>query len=751
MRLTSPHTLSLPRTKQTSSRSATTSPFISNMSSKNDFMWLDWIQNGQTTTHTVDERPSNGQTQPMESTPLVQHRHPKRQKCKRLKKMVKLCVIGTLMAVVVVTSIVFAFHPESSEEPHFLVVSHGQPAVLSISDEHVYPYLFARVSGPFTQTGHVNHSVTIWIRDESQSRVLSSHTLYVKWPYRMDTLKGHLYMEDEPHKLTFETGEMTGKNKSWSFVVVSTEEQPIVLALAYHGSAASRQVAIICAGLILIFVYILIVFELVHRTVAAMIGSQMALMVLAVLNQRPTLETVVSWIDYQTICLLFGMMTIVAIFSGSGFFDYIALKSYKLAKGQVWPLITMLCLFSGIVSAFLDNVTTILLMTPVTIRLCQVLNLEPTNILIAEVLFSNIGGTATAVGDPPNVIIVSSRHIRSQNINFSVFTLHLSIGIVFCMISGYIMLRIMYRNLNLQNVDSQKVAELKHEAEVWRITANRVPAISAEESAVQELLLQKATAVEEEIDMLKLEHKKSGDDTWKEQLETLEQKYRITDKPLLIKSSVVLGSVILCFFTYSFVSNVHIEIGWIAVLGAVWLIVLTDVQKLEFLLEKIEWATLLFFAALFILMEALKELGLMQFIADHACDLIRKVPEQHQLLVAIIVILWVSAVASSFIDNIPFTTAMIPVVLNLGVDPDLNLSLSPLVWSLAMGACLGGNGTLIGASANVVCAGLAEQHGYRISFNHFFKFGFPMMIVTVFTAMTYLIICHAAIGWNGPT
>jgi Na+/H+ antiporter NhaD/arsenite permease-like protein len=575
-----------------------------------------------------------------------------------IKKIGKVMVVAVLVSIAIVSSAVFAFHPEAKNAPHFMVVSKGQPVVLDISSEHVYPYIFASVSGPFTQSGHENHSITIAIKAEN-GQVLATQKLFVQWPYETDASKGKLYLEDERLKLTYEVGRRVSNNASWHFLVKSTEEQPIILTLLYHGSSVSKTVEIICAALILVFVYVLIIFELVHRTVAAMIGAQLALMVLAVLNQKPTLETVVGWIDYHTVCLLFGMMTIVAIFSSSGFFDYIALMTYRLAKGQVWPLLTMLCLFSGVVSAFLDNVTTILLLTPVTVRLCQVLNLEPTNILIAEVMFSNIGGTATAVGDPPNVIIVSSRGIRAQNITFSIFTLHLSIGIMFCMIAGYITLRLMYRNLRLQNTDSLEVSELKYESEVWRMTAARVPAMSAEENTVRELLLQKAKAVEEEIERRKIEHKKYATDMWKEKLPSLEQKYQIKDKPLLVKSSFVLAAVILCFFTYSFIEHMHIDIGWIAVLGALLLIILADVQKLELLLEKIEWATLLFFAALFILMESLKELGLMEFIADQASNLIRRVPEEHQLLVAIITILWVSAIASSFVDNIPFTTAMV--------------------------------------------------------------------------------------------
>ena len=201
-------------------------------------------------------------------------------------------------------------------------------------------------------------------------------------------------------------------------------------------------------------------------------------------------------------------------------------------------------------------------------------------------------------------------------------------------------------------------------------------------------------------------------------------------------------------------------------MGAVCLLVLADFADIETILHRVEWATLIFFAALFALMEGLQELGLISFIGDQVLALITGLPVSSQLPVAIILVLWVSAFASSFIDNIPFTTAMIPIVLQLGEV----LPLYPLVWSLAFGACLGGNGTLIGASCNVVAAGIAEQQGYSFSFKDFFKYvfcrvapltfnwffvfhllfrlGFPMMLFSTFLATIYLLLCHWAFGWN---
>lgn len=183
-------------------------------------------------------------------------------------------------------------------------------------------------------------------------------------------------------------------------------------------------------------------------------------------------------------------------------------------------------------------------------------------------------------------------------------------------------------------------------------------------------------------------------------------------------------------------------------LGAIWLLVLADVQDFEIILHRVEWATLLFFAALFVLMEALANLQLIDYIGEQTALLIKSVPEDQRLAVALILVIWVSALASSLIDNIPFTTTMIPVLLNLSQAADVNLPVKPLIFALAMGACLGGNGTLIGASANVVCAGIAEQHGYGFSFMAFFRLGFPMMLVSTTIGMCYLLVIHVVLGWN---
>nr|XP_055218705.1 P protein isoform X5 [Gorilla gorilla gorilla] len=528
-----------------------------------------------------------------------------------------------------------------------------------------------------------------------------------------------------------------------------TQAVPLLMAHQYLRGSVEAQVTIATA--ILAGVYALIIFEIMHRTLAAMLGSLAALAALAVIGDRPSLTHVVEWIDFETLALLFGMMILVAIFSETGFFDYCAVKAYRLSRGRVWAMIIMLCLIAAVLSAFLDNVTTMLLFTPVTIRLCEVLNLDPRQVLIAEVIFTNIGGAATAIGDPPNVIIVSNQELRKMGLDFAGFTAHMFIGICLVLLVCFPLLRLLYWNRKLYNKEPSEIVELKHEIHVWRLTAQRISPASREETAVRRLLLGKVLALEHLLARrLHTFHRQISqeDKNWETNIQELQKKHRISDRILLAKCLTVLGFVIFMFFLNSFVPGIHLDLGWIAILGAIWLLILADIHDFEIILHRVEWATLLFFAALFVLMEALAHLHLIEYVGEQTALLIKMVPEEQRLTAAIVLVVWVSALASSLIDNIPFTATMIPVLLNLSHDPEVGLPAPPLMYALAFGACLGGNGTLIGASANVVCAGIAEQHGYGFSFMEFFRLGFPMMVVSCTVGMCYLLVAHVVVGWN---
>ncbi|KAK9754141.1 putative S-adenosyl-L-methionine-dependent methyltransferase [Popillia japonica] len=545
------------------------------------------------------------------------------------------------------------------------------------------------------------------------------------------------------------------------------------ISLIYDVQPINTDTAVIYAATILVFLYILIIFELVHKTLAAIIASTMSLAVLAALNARPTIGEIISWIDIETLLLLFSMMTLVAIFGETGIFDYLAVVllllfsmmtlvaifgetgifdylavvAYKIAKGRVWTLVNTLCLFTAALSCFLDNVTTALLMTPVTIRLCEMMHLNPVPVLMSMIVYSNIGGAITPIGDPPNVIIASNAAVIKSGVNFSVFTLHMGLGVLFCLIVVYIQFRLMYNVKDLKFDEPNDVQDLKREIEVWKRTAASMASYSKEETVVKNSLIKRTSSLLGKLNRRTSHRSRSGDDHT-ENLKDLEEQYCIRDKSLLIKSIITMSFVIATFFLHSLPEVANLGLAWTAFLGALLLLILRGKDDIDAIVAKVEWGTLLFFASLFILMEALSKLGLIDWIGTQVNDIIMSVGQESRLAVAILIILWVSAGASAFVDNIPLTTMMIRITTSLAENRALGLPLQPLIWALSFGACLGGNGTLFGSSSNIVCAGVAEQHGYKISFMQFMKIGCPIMLSTTCVVTVYLLVSHVIWTWH---
>uniref|UniRef100_G3SCP0 OCA2 melanosomal transmembrane protein n=1 Tax=Gorilla gorilla gorilla TaxID=9595 RepID=G3SCP0_GORGO len=650
-----------------------------------------------------------------------------RLRLSKLRRCVQWLKVTGLFVFVVLCSILFSLYPDQGKLWQLLALSPLENYSVNLSSHVDSTLLQVDLAGALVASGpsrpgreeHIVVELTqadaLGSRWRRPQQVTHNWTVYLN-PRRSE----HSVMSRTFEVLTRETVSISIRAS-----LQQTQAVPLLMAHQYLRGSVEAQVTIATA--ILAGVYALIIFE------------------------RPSLTHVVEWIDFETLALLFGMMILVAIFSETGFFDYCAVKAYRLSRGRVWAMIIMLCLIAAVLSAFLDNVTTMLLFTPVTIRLCEVLNLDPRQVLIAEVIFTNIGGAATAIGDPPNVIIVSNQELRKMGLDFAGFTAHMFIGICLVLLVCFPLLRLLYWNRKLYNKEPSEIVELKHEIHVWRLTAQRISPASREETAVRRLLLGKVLALEHLLARrLHTFHRQISqeDKNWETNIQELQKKHRISDRILLAKCLTVLGFVIFMFFLNSFVPGIHLDLGWIAILGAIWLLILADIHDFEIILHRVEWATLLFFAALFVLMEALAHLHLIEYVGEQTALLIKMVPEEQRLTAAIVLVVWVSALASSLIDNIPFTATMIPVLLNLSHDPEVGLPAPPLMYALAFGACLGGNGTLIGASANVVCAGIAEQHGYGFSFMEFFRLGFPMMVVSCTVGMCYLLVAHVVVGWN---
>jgi Na+/H+ antiporter NhaD/arsenite permease-like protein len=430
------------------------------------------------------------------------------------------------------------------------------------------------------------------------------------------------------------------------------------------------------ATFILLAIYVIIALEWLHRTLAALLGATLMLFISYTLGVFDSSYFILSFedamhaMDMNVVFLLLGMMIIVGVSKKTGMFQWLAYKSYAIARGNVFVLAVLFMWITAVVSAFLDNVTTMLLMIPVTIEIAQTLEINPITLLIPEVFASNVGGTATLIGDPPNILIGSY-----AGLTFGQFVINLSLICIICMVVTAIYYVFWYKKGFLQ-------------AEVKDV---------------------------------------------KNTIATLREEYRITDRKLLLLCLGFLGFTIFLFVVHG---ALHMEPSVAALTGAMLLLVFSGVDIVEMLEHEVEWPTLVFFMALFMVIAGAEETGLIQFIAEFVRDM-----SGGSLTAAIIMVLWVSAIASAFIDNIPFTATMLPIIAFLNQTIP-GASSGVLWWALALGACLGGNGTMIGASANVVTVGMMEKAGYEISFMAYMKACFVPMLITVLLSMGYLLLAY---------
>jgi Na+/H+ antiporter NhaD/arsenite permease-like protein len=427
------------------------------------------------------------------------------------------------------------------------------------------------------------------------------------------------------------------------------------------------------ATAIFLLVYGLIVTEKIHKTILAIVGAS-TMIVLRIITQEDAFNSMELGVDWNVIFLLVSMMIIINIMKPTGVFEYIAIKSAKVAKGKPFMIMAIFSTVTAVVSAFLDNVTTVLLIAPVTMLICQALELDVVPFLITEALASNIGGTATLIGDPPNIMIASKAQL-----DFMAFVYHLSPVIIVVLIAYIISIKFIFgKKMNVRDELRQRIMAMN------------------------------------ENDAIK-------------------------DPVLLKKSLVVLAITITGFIMHGML---HFEPATIALFGAGLLLLVSGTKEPHHILAEAEWATLFFFMGLFIIIGGVVKVGLIKWMSIKVLEI-----THGNLLGTSMIVLWFSAFASAFIDNIPYVATMNPLIIDMarqlwpnfsGVQLLHHPDLMPMWWSLALGACLGGNGTAIGASANVIVVGMAEKMGKPISFKKFMLYGMPLMIESVIICMGYV-------------
>ena len=418
------------------------------------------------------------------------------------------------------------------------------------------------------------------------------------------------------------------------------------------------DVSQIVAVAVFVVVMITIMTEKLHRSLAAITGA----MIVLALHVMP-FDAAMEHIDFNTLGVLLGMMLFVSVVKLSGVFEFLAIKCARLAKGDPWKIMLLFVLLTAVLSAFLDNVTTVLLIGPMTLTVCKLLDVNPIPFFMTEILASNIGGTATLIGDPPNIMIGSA-----AGYSFFDFILYDAPAVAIILVAILGVFYALYgRKMNVDDEHKARIMELDEHAQI----KNR----------------------------------------------------------RLLKQSVVMTALVVVGFM------AHGALGLescIIALGAAGIIMLISGESIEEALSNVEWTTLSFFAGLFVIVGALAETGVIGMLANGLID-----ATGGNVFITMLVLLIGSAVISSFLDNIPFVATMIPILLAM---ESTGMDVTPLWVAVSLGACLGGNGTLIGASANVVLSDISKKHGYEITFAKFFKTGFPIMLLTILIAGVYLVV-----------
>ncbi|KHK02585.1 SLC13 family permease [Desulfovibrio sp. TomC] len=441
------------------------------------------------------------------------------------------------------------------------------------------------------------------------------------------------------------------------------------------------------ATAIFVAAYVVIVSEKINKTKVALFGAALTLAT-KVLTQHDAFHDVDLGVDWNVIFLLISMMIMVNIMTKTGVFQYVAVKSAKIGRGEPFAIMVIFAVVTAIASAFLDNVTTVLLLAPVTLLVAEELEIDPVPFLITEALASNIGGTATLIGDPPNIMIASK-----AGLDFMDFVIHLTPAIIVVMAAWML---------------------------AWKVIFGKRLTVGAAQKA---------------------------------RILAMDERALIRDPALLKKSGAVLGLTILGFTLHGFLG---FEPATVALLGAATLLLISgeDPQKI---FEEVEWPTIFFFIGLFIIIGGTVKAGLIEVFSQKVIALTN--PTKDSMFMLSMVMVWFSGIASAIVDNIPFVATMNPLLAELAdkvLGPATGLSgpalythptMLPVWWALSLGACLGGNGTAIGASANVIVVGLSEKSGHKITFGRFFKYGAPVTLGTIIISMGYIYLRYYVLGW----
>ncbi|XP_016933650.2 P protein [Drosophila suzukii] len=530
-----------------------------------------------------------------------------------------------------------------------------------------------------------------------------------------------------------EPNESSSYEWAYAKTVISLEsmsETPVGLHMVVNTSPLETKYCKLYAAILLIALYIMLIWDLGDRTLCTLLVTSAALATLTVVSSKPSLQHIISMVDFETLMLLLGNMIMMSLMSETGLFNYLAVVAYRISKGHAWLLIALLIMVVSLSSAFMDNSTVVLLFSPSVVRLCEAMAVRTTLVLIIVALYANIGGSITPVGGPPNVIISTNAVVEATGFTFVRFSLRMLPPALICMVVTFALIYLtMGKKIFVLDQLQLDLAE-KRRDEMRPSFDIQLRIAELRRNQPRRRWINPAANY-----FVTLAH--------------LEANNRIRKKMLLVQSLLALGFAASCFILKSVPSAIPgASLGWISILAAFLLLILADKKDLGEILERVEWNVMLFLASLFVLTEVLHELGLIHWVGEQTIKVLKRVDESHHTMVGMLLILWLSALLSAVIDNAAVATIMVKLCIDMTYEHHVDVQLLTMVWATSLGCSYGANGTLLGSCSNEFASAVARASGYEISFRQFFVVGFPIMLVTIVISSIYLVTAHYVFDWH---
>ncbi|XP_073811922.1 P protein-like [Musca autumnalis] len=527
----------------------------------------------------------------------------------------------------------------------------------------------------------------------------------------------------------------------------STSKANVYLEL-FVAPSEVRKTFILIWGLIhFCVIYLLVACDLLHRTFAAIIWSSLAIAIVAGVHVRPSLEDIFNYMEFDVIMTFFGISLTMEILAETGLQDYLAAWSYEMANGHIWPLLNVLFFSCSFLGLIFDDITLILFLTPIGLRLCEIMHLNCAPVLSCLIIAMNLGCSLSPTSSITNYLIFQHNSLKKENLSYISFLAHMLPVTLLTLLQSYIHLRLQFRNsAQIGTKEPLQVERLRRLTRVWRKVSDRMGAYSLDERSAKDTVDTRVRSLRKRLKHLgRMPEPPSG---FEEKVLKLRQNFPLKKYPLLVACLVAICVRFLFSVVDLSFNSIKISTGWISLLAALLCFSMCNYEDLEGVLGRIDWATMLFISAVFILTNMLGKLGLSEAMGLMLENTLEGLEEKYRLAIAILSVVGISASLSLILSNVTLVNMLLPLIATLAGNKQLNLPLMPLVWSLALGCSLGANGSLIAGIINVSATGVASKHGYSITFWDYFKIGFLIMFGNVIIASGYLLLAHVVGHWH---